>query len=68
MGWLPDKPRPTMTATLLTARSVTSGFTATAWIGCERYDGHAQKATAERMQSVWAPTAEEAKARLKEQL
>jgi len=57
-----------MTATLLTARSVASGFTATAWIGCDKYGDTVAKATADKMISQWAPTAEQAKDRLKERL
>jgi len=57
-----------MTVTLLTTRSVASGFTATAWFGCDRYNGDAQRATSDRMKSAWGTTAEKAKATLKEQL
>jgi len=53
-------------ATQITTKSLTSGFEATAYIGCDRYNGEVQRGSAESMKSVWGINQEDAKAKLKE--
>jgi len=53
-----------MVVTLLTTRSVASGFTATAWSGCEMYNGEAQKATADTIVGSWGISRQAAKDKL----
>ena len=57
-----------MVVTLLKTRSLASGFEATAYIGCEMYDGVAQKATAEKMVSAWGISRQDAKETLEASL
>ena len=57
-----------MSKTIFKTRSLASGFEATAYIGCEMYDGEAQKATAEKMVSAWAISRQDAKETLEANL
>ena len=57
-----------MSKTIFKTRSLASGFEATAYIGCEMYDGEAQKATAEKMLSTWGISRQDAKETLEANL